>query len=583
MSASKQVKIQDPDGEVFVIEAPADADNNEIELWASSQAGKDAINTARRNRMASQFVNGKPPSIHDPMPQERMGLATAVGGQMKHRFNTAIDEGIQPLMGIEPDAEERAALDRGRAFMAQTKEQGYPNIGGMLVDTGIGAAASFAPIPGSRLLAGKKLKGAFDLASDALKQGGAFTAAAPEGTRLQEGAMAVGGSLMGDALLRAFKRGAHPAINPNEEVQGLLDEGIRPTLLSSFGDGTKTVESKAMSLPFVGDSLAYGNQNAADEFAQSLFKRIGVDVTPNDSARTMHAKAQKLFNQRYDDALEGLTVDLNSPQLDTLVTDLSIGNDLTNSYKKQLANTLKKIRQDYAGQNLDGQSIQEIKERLAKQRRKFELPGNTGAEKGYADALGELEDSIFDLAAQASDDAAASIDALRKVNADYAQYAWMRDASNLSGAVKNKGAAGPGQFLSAFRAKMNRTPSGQNNLAAGTGPTADVQRHLERGQQIIGDNYPDSGTAGRLGMGAVLMGTGGSFYNPWVAIPAAGVAGAAYTNPGRKYLHGELYPGQKAFAKSLDTDPAKRLARLLGAANMTNNEGLPKDSTPWEK
>ena len=95
-------------------------------------------------------------------------------------------------------------------------------------------------------------------------------------------------------------------------------------------------------------------------------------------------------------------------------------------------------------------------------------------------------------------------------------------------AKAKEGVFTPGQLLNAIR----QNDSSVRDRATSRG-AALMQDWATQGQKVLGDKYPDSGTAGRMFLGGGALASGA--VNPAIPIALAGGA-AAYTSPIQKAL-----------------------------------------------
>ena len=611
MAQTKDVEIVGPDGESFTVSAPENASKAELDTWLATDGGRFAINQARKNRWTQQFINGKPPNLAPPTESDKMPPLTAYGGQFGHQMDKMLHEGVLPLMGIDPGENTQQRLDQGRAFVDTTREQGYPNLGGTAAEMVPAGLAAFLPVPGTKAKATVNATRLGRALWEATKQGAVAGTTNGE-DRLSTAATAAAGSLMGDALLRGLSRFAKPVQNPADDVKFLVENDVFPTPMASGPMWIKGLEDKATSFPGIGDAINYGRAGASDELAAQLYRNIGVKgAKAEDVGAPLHQQAQAMFNQRYDDALGGMTFNPNDYRLQEVFNQAARGNQLNNTYLGMLDKDLNKFLSDYSLPNmsvtgsatpppsnalqipltspvstppqvLGGKQVQSFTQRLGKRANQYGKPTDTGESQDYANALRQAQRGVMDLIGDQNIGAnqAANAKAFLDTNRDFANYNWMRKASTGTRAQARGGVAGPGEYLKAFNDARKKSPTLMNQALKGE--AGDTQQLLQAGTNRVSNAYPDSGTVGRLALGAALTGAG-SLYAPTVAIPAAVLGGLLHTSAGRKYLHGRWGSSQELLSNALRNDSLRTAGQVGGAMMMQNPLGYDDNSTPWEK
>ena len=611
MAQTKNVDIVGPDGESFTVKAPENASEAEVNAWLSTEGGQYAINQARKKRWTQQFINGKPPNLAPPTESDKMSPLTAYGGQFGHTMDKMLHEGVLPLMGVEPGENTQQRLDQGRAFVDTTREQGYPNLGGTAAEMIPAGLAAFFPVPGTKTKAAVNATRLGRALWEAGKQG--VVAGATNGEdRLSTAATAAAGSLMGDALLRALSRFAKPVQNPAEDVKFLVENDVFPNPMASGPMWLKNLEDKFTSYPGIGDAIDYGRAGASDELAAQLYRNIGVKgAKAKDVGDPLHQQAQAMFNQRFTDSLNGMVFDPKDYRLQEIFNQAARGNQLNNTYLGMLDKDLNKFLSDYnlpnmpitgartpaastapqipltspvsqPPQMLGGKQVQSFTQRLGKRASRFGKPTDTGESQDYSDALRQAQRGVLDLVGEQNLGVSPkdNVNAFLNTNRDFANYSWMKKASGSARAQARGGVAGPGEYLKAFNDARKHSSTLMNQALQGK--AGDTQRLLRAGKERIANSYPDSGTTGRLALGAVLTGAG-SLYAPTVAIPAAVLGGLLHTPAGRKYLHGRWGASQELLSNALRNDSLRTAGQVGGAMMMQNPLGYDDNTTPWEK
>lgn len=116
---------------------------------------------------------------------------------------------------------------------------------------------------------------------------------------------------------------------------------------------------------------------------------------------------------------------------------------------------------------------------------------------------------------------------LANADAAYAKYVRLRNAGVA--AANNEGVFTPSQLMGAVKKADNSV--GKGAMATGDALMQDI---ATAGQNVLPNKIPDSGTAGRLGLG-ILAGGGLGYLNP-VALAGGALAAGAYTRPGQAVI-----------------------------------------------
>ena len=195
---------------------------------------------------------------------------------------------------------------------------------------------------------------------------------------------------------------------------------------------------------------------------------------------------------------------------------------------------------------IDGKSVTRLREYLRTQKAGFAKSTNplvSSAAPLFRDTLSAVDDGLHNQGLNSVND----LLNWSKVNSDYAAYKPAQLAATKANAVnKNGGVFTPGEYASALRENALKNKN-EAQLRAGTLPS---QAFSKDANDVLGYTYPDSGSAGRMGLSALIAGSG--LYSPWTLAPLAAHALLTSTKPARKYALGEAFPNaQKTAAKIL--------------------------------
>ena len=421
-------------------------------------------------------------------------------------------------------------------------------------------------IPAS--LGGKVLQGA--------ATGGAFGAAQPvtEGDFFSEKGKQAGLGAVGGALSAPAAAGIARVINPNarERVAEIVAQGVRPTVGQALGGAIGRSEEKLQSVPIIGDAIMAARQSARDQFNRATINKavapIGETVNEIGSAG-VRAAGDKL-SAAYDAALTKLGGVKFDPQF---MGDLGQLRQMASGLTPEMANRFNRIVDDHligklspAG-GMEAFAVKQAESEIGKKAASFGSVG--GAQGELGDALKQVVSLIRQQVGRSSPEAA---QAVRAADEGWANLVRVEGAAKA--AKGTEGVFTPGQLLGAVR----QADTSVRDRATARG-TAMMQDWASAGQRVLGDHYPDSGTAGRLAMGGLGLATGA--VNP--AIPAALVAGAlTYTSPAQRLIVDSIIkrPGaSKAVAEFVRENankgavPASAFIQAMQDRRKIRNEG----------
>lgn len=388
-----------------------------------------------------------------------------------------------------------------------------------------GNLAITAPlIPGSipATLGGKVAQGA--------ATGAAFGASNPvtEGDYWAEKAKQAALGSAGGALAAPVASGIARVINPNarERVGDIVSQGVRPTVGQTLGGFIGRTEEKMQSIPIIGDAIMAARQRARDQFNLATINKalapIGEKV--DEIGQVGVKSAGDKLSAAYDAAL----TKLGGVKFDQQFTsDMSQLRQMAGGLTPDMANRFNRIVDDHLlgkvspNGSMVAETLKQAESEIGKKAASFGSQG--GAQGELGDALKQVVSLIRQQVSRSSPDAAKAV---RAADEGWANLVRVEGAAKAAKATE--GVFTPGQLLGAVRG----ADTSVRDRATARG-TALMQDWASKGQRVLGDRYPDSGTAGRLAMGGVGLATGA--VSP--AIPAALIAGAlTYTSPAQKLL-----------------------------------------------
>lgn len=326
-------------------------------------------------------------------------------------------------------------------------------------------------------------------------------------------------------------------LNPTvtADVKALLDKGIRLTPGQILGGGFKGAEDKIASVPILGSFVSNSQHRATDDFNRSIMDQalapIGVTL-PKTVSTGRHAV--DYVATKIGDAYNNIL-----PQM-TGKMDPTFVNDLTNIIQKAhgegaAQGTLDRLENVTKAQLFDkvqpngtysGDKLKEIQSEIGR------LASNFGSSASQDDrALGDMLDDVHgafrNMLARNNPQ---HIGDLNNADAAWAQYSRIRRAASAIGA-KDGVFSGP-QFANAVKASDKSV--GKGAYARGNAFMQDIS---DPAKNVLPSSVPDSGTAGRLMMGAALG--GGHFIAPHLVAPLAVLSGL-YTKFGTAAARGLL-------------------------------------------
>lgn len=371
--------------------------------------------------------------------------------------------------------------------------------------------------------------------------------------RLDEAAIGGAFGLGGQALAKGVSRiskGASDLIAPEvrKTAQKLKAIGV-PVRLSQLMDSKflSAVDMALSKVPFSGAGKSQEAQRKA--FTKALSNTFGenADTITSD---VMGAARDRLSGE-YDRLLANQDIPIDrqafAQTLSQLVGDLSLETDGAGAafLAKQAENILNTI--DNNGGMLTGKSYQKLRQTLK------------GA-KGTNFSVGQIQKLVDDAVRNSVPD---NIGA--QLGDIDSQYRNMKITEKLYGQLQNSsGQIKPETLYNAAKPNISDIAYG------GGGEMGD----LARAGRVLRPTIPDTGTATQLMGGGVLAGaTGGAYFNPALALSAAGVVGGsnllnrAMTS---NYLQEGMSPAIQAATQKIAN--SKIVPSVLRAANSSQNE-----------
>jgi hypothetical protein len=515
-------KITTPDGVSYVIEAPENTPHDELTKVVQSRHNANQFAGGRD----VQSLNGVE-KFYGGMNASVRQMGSAVQDLLPRAASNFLDEKVW-------DGKRQELLEQAKAFKAEAgttaKVGGWINEAMPNVITGIAT-------------------GGVSLLPRALAQFAASYNTTPgsTGERATQGALAATGEAIPAAALKLVTG----AVRGTDAARRLIDKGVYPTVGQAMGGIAKKAEDLAMSLPFVGDAINYGRNGALKEGVAAAQSLGGVPgINRNNAGFTGNQIINKYFDEKYKTVTKPLIADLDDPAFIQATGDALRRNNVTPSGRADVNLVLDNARIDGSGTITNGDVhnlIQALRQRSADLKVGTDpYARSTGRAFGdVRDALSaNLENNIYGTPREA-------LDAFNATNRSYAQTVPSMKASEGAVAARNDGLFTPVQYANAVTANAKS----QGNRASVREGNAQAQSFANDMVDVLGKNYPDSGTSMRylFGRGVLDAVAAPAAFVTGTALPLSigtGVAGALNTPVGRKAIVGG-YDWQKAWADAL--------------------------------
>jgi hypothetical protein len=356
-----------------------------------------------------------------------------------------------------------------------------------------------------------------------------------EGTAIGAGVGALTGAA-GQRVVDRFARGAVGA--DTTAARQLSREGVQLTpgqMLQEaplVGGMIRGTEDRLAGWPLVGDAIQSarirGFETANIAGAQRGLTPIG-ETIPSKIAPGYEAVeyVQDRLGQAYADVLSRVSPTIDAP-LDTGIAEILA--DAPASMGEARARQLAEILSSRVMRNVDpetrrisGEEFKRIETVLGQQQRELARSVDSD-QRALGLALGDIRSEFRDALARQYP---AEAPRLQQINTGYANLVRIEDATGTAGAMQRGGVFTAAQLANAVR----RNTGSRSQRGAGTGLMRDLATNMG---EVLPSTVPDSGTAGRAGLAALLA--GGYYLKPEIAIPV--IAGVApYTKIGQALIN----------------------------------------------
>ena len=318
-----------------------------------------------------------------------------------------------------------------------------------------------------------------------------------------------------------------------EGAKRLMARGIPLTVGQKFGGVLGMVEEGLSKIPVGAEIIGPTRRKAIERFATATYnealKPLGKSVSGDLPPRKAAAEAQKIFKQSYDDALDGVEINIGAGFLDDIEAALApFRAELPKKMVDQIDNLITNQIKNRAPDNkLTGKAVQDIQKKLGELSNDF-LKSGDAYQRRLGKAMQTIDGEMMDLLAKYYPAKAAQ---LQKTNEAYALYYPVRRAATSAGVKEN--VFTPAKLLSAVRGEEVKTAGGLNRMERGE---ARLQTFAEDAAEAIGAKVPESAP---LRTAATILGLGGGGLAGAIDPVTAGIglgAGKLIYTPAGQYL-----------------------------------------------
>lgn len=488
-----------------------------------------------------------------------MGAGDAVQGTGQFVVNMAPGDKGDALAGAENQrmANRESQWQANRAANADT---------GIEVARGVGAGLASAPV--AALLPEAKGAGILRSIGTGILNGGVLSGMTPvtdankgfAGQKAQQMTIGSGtGGLINGAtnLLGKF---ANPAVDEN--VNFLRQRGVDPTLGQNIGPNAAKFESAMGTVnPFIGvgqrRAIQQFNKAAYNEAVTPAADAFGETVTIDGVGRKGIKAVGDYLSSKYEDILPRVALPID----ENVLTDLGKIADEAGITTQSLSERVQRVMSSDILSRVDdngvltGQAFKDAEEALTKRAADYASGG--GDDRTFSKALYDAADVLRDhLAASNPEDAAK----LKAVNNGWAILTRLEKASGAAPATDN-GVFTPAQLSRAVQTADNSVRHRQYVRGE-----ALLQPLSDAGSQVLGNNYPNSGTVGRAIAGSVALGGGTAALAGLPTAATIGAASAVAYSPMGQRLIGSLANGPRGQYAPQVAEGLKQIGRYATPA-----------------
>lgn len=526
-------------------------------------AGDRAAATRLADALVSMRPAAAPPERIDPSEGMGRGEKLLVGaGAALARAGEGIGR-LYAATGLPGSDDFAPALEQAKAnreAYQQNHPGGWATAGEVLGDVAmsavpVGAAARVGAQVGTRVLPRAMAKfapAAADIAANA-----AYGAATAPEERGQAAAFGAGGA----ALARGAQRVAGGVVKPwvTDDARALMRQGVQPTVGQSLGGWANTMEQQATSIPLVGEAVRHARNRAIGEWNEALVGKVAqsAEGAPVGIVGELPRKAAERVGGSGDEALLALRENIGGVYERVLAQAPEIRLD-----RARIASAAQQIADDpalamsdatrqrfaaYVQKNLTGradpltgQAAKRIESDLGRAASTYGSSA-IGEERAFGEALQRLH-ALWRESLEGSLPPHLQ-EQLIGANAAWRGMLPLDRAAATAGSQANGGRFSP-KVLRQALANLDKTQHDNALRRAMQAPVEMAERGMPydyiaamaRAGKGLGDTVPDSGTAGRLGLGVLGLGAAHAAGVSAPALMAGAAAGAGSTRVGQRML-----------------------------------------------
>lgn len=535
-----------PEGKNYTVNGPEGATKEQAFQILQGQIGGQQQN--KETRHGESVLRG----IYDPftgIAQAAYNIMPKPVQQAGNRLNDFLAEKTGLLPKIGPEGLNQAIV-QDEADYQQRRGEGLDvgRITGNVISPVNAAIALKAPQAAGlaqRIIQGSAI-GSTQAMAQPVMQGDYLTEKAKQGNV---------GAVFGGALpivAGGVARAVSPRASVNPDVALLKSKGINPTIGQTLGGWANTTEQKATSMFGVGDSIRSAREGARNQFNKAVLndtvESVGGKV--DDIGTAGVKQAGDIASAFYDDALKGLkgvTLDQTGrAQLANLrAMSANLPDTTRNQFNRILKNTV--TQRMSPNQGMTAETFKQVESELG-QRAGTYGKSALASERELGDALLEMQNILREQAARQNPVYA---EGLKKANQAWAKLVRAEGAAKAS--TVSDGIFTPGQYLGAIKASSKAVRG--RDFSRGT---ALGQNFGAAAQRVLGNTYPDSGTAGRM---IPLLQGAGAVANPALTLGGTAAGMAAYTPAMQKMLVNAA--SKRGASAPFTAEEIRKLAPLL--------------------
>lgn len=376
-------------------------------------------------------------------------------------------------------------------------------------------------------------------------------------TKSAQSEIGAGGSILGKFLGNRLASIINPSVDPS--VQNLINQGVTPTPGQLLGGGMGEMENKLTSLPFAGNKISNAQNNATISFNNAALNRGADPGNPYSTKIGQEgiADAQNnYFAPRYDQLLSQMT---HAPdgQFAQDILNSAANNRVPKSGMDEITNFM---HSKYAplfqstsdvSPALTGQDVKTFQTQLRQVGNSFSKSQDP-IDQRIGQTYSDIQDAFKNSLARQNDPDL--VGQLNNLDRQYANFSTYKNASVRAGAANREGNISPSDYIGAILGNAKKTGD-VNSFAGGN---AYNQQFANDAKSVIGNRYPDSGTAGRTSSSAIIPLAAGATLFP--------VTSTLYSDAGQKAL-AALLTKRPAIAPAI-SNYVQQSAPVLGAATI---------------